>query len=427
MQKIVIDIFMYIFEALLLWHYANSLFEPKKSKAFCGLISIIAHAILLLIYQLGITYLNGICLLVTYCLFFMVLYRASIKSAVFHALVLITVMFATELLVMAIGTVFFKDFNALENSLAAYLYVIILSKLLHIIIILALCKLFAFKSEKEPYNRYYWLLFLSPIASVLTMTAFRYLTYEVDVTPFVSRLWIVASILTIFSNVLVFIIYEYSNKNTRELYELKALARQEEYDRKYYDVVEQSNNEMRVFAHDIKNHLFALSQMSDNPEVKSYIEKISGEIQKIGKGCDSGNHTLDIILNKYVAECDRNGVFFEYDVKLANLNFVEDYDLVTIVGNLLDNALEAAEQSAEKKITLNTAKVNTYDSLTVTNSCDTPPDKNLKTTKKNKQMHGLGIKSIQKAVKKYDGELEWEYDENEKQFSITIILLSKTV
>ena len=42
-------------------------------------------------------------------------------------------------------------------------------------------------------------------------------------------------------------------------------------------------------------------------------------------------------------------------------------------------------------------------------------------------MHGLGIKSIQKAVKKYDGELEWEYDENEKQFSITIILLSKTV
>ena len=133
------------------------------------------------------------------------------------------------------------------------------------------------------------------------------------------------------------------------------------------------------------------------------------------------------MLNKYITESERKGISFEYDVKLANLGFVEDYDLVTIVGNLLDNALEAAEQSAEKKITLNTAKVNTYDSLTVTNSCDTPLDKNLKTTKKNKHMHGLGIKSIQKAVKKYEGELEWEYDESEKTFSITIILLSKTV
>ena len=346
-------------------------------------------------------------------------------SLVFFDIIFVAIMLVSEIIVMILGVALFSDFSKFESDKLGYVYTIVTSKLIYFIIMMAILKLSIRKKESESGNKYYWLLFVMPLASTIALLSFRYMAYYAELTPQMTFWWMLSAVLLLFANIIVFVIYEYSSRNTKELYELKALARQEEYDRKYYDVVEQSNNEMRVFAHDMKNHLFALSQMSDSPEVKSYIEKISGEIQKAGKGCESGNHTLDIILNKYVAECERKGISFEYDVSLANFGFVEDYDLVTILGNLLDNALEAAEQSVAKKITLSTAKVNTYDSLTVKNSCDTPPDKNLKTTKKNKQLHGLGIKSIQKAVKKYDGELEWEYDENEKQFSITVILLSK--
>ena len=69
--------------------------------------------------------------------------------------------------------------------------------------------------------------------------------------------------------------------------------------------------------------------------------------------------------------------------------------------------------------------MNSYRKISVINSCDTAPDtKNgeLITTKKNKEAHGLGTKSIKKIVDKYDGELDWEYDENAKQFKFTILI-----
>ena len=95
------------------------------------------------------------------------------------------------------------------------------------------------------------------------------------------------------------------------------------------------------------------------------------------------------------------------------------------MSNILDNAVKAAYSSKNKYILLETNKVNTYDSIIVTNSCDTPPQSvngELKTTKENKKSHGLGIKSVRKVLKKYKGDLEWEYNNKERQFTTTIIL-----
>lgn len=72
-----------------------------------------------------------------------------------------------------------------------------------------------------------------------------------------------------------------------------------------------------------------------------------------------------------------------------------------------------------------TNKVNTYDSIIITNSCDSPPQSvngELRTTKKDKKTHGLGLISVMKVLKKYKGDLEWEYNNEDKQFVTTIIL-----
>lgn len=425
-QKIVIDVFMYIFEALLLWYYANSLFEEKKNKAISIIASVTVNAILMTVYQFKIVYLNGIMLFVLYFLFFILLYHSGVKSAIFHALVFIIVMFATEVLVMGIGTIFFKDFNAMDNDMNAYLYVICLSKLLHSIIIVALSKLFAFRRNKEPYNRYYWLLFLMPISSVLMVLAFRYLAYDVKLTPFVSALWVVASILTIFSNILVFVIYEYSNKNTKELYEIKAIARQEEQDRKYYDIVEQSNNEMRVFVHDIKNHLSYLQGLDSADEIHNYIDSLGKDIDKSYYAGVSKNKTLDLIIGKYLKLCEANGIRFSVDVKTSNLSYIEPKDLSTLLNNLLDNSFEAATGTGNAFIEFVIFSRNdSYDGLMVRNSCKAAPrtkSGQLVTTKRDKTMHGIGITSIKKVLKKYNAMLDWKYDEDNQIFETDIVI-----
>ena len=143
--------------------------------------------------------------------------------------------------------------------------------------------------------------------------------------------------------------------------------------------------------------------------------------------CHSGNHLLDVIINKYETECRLKSIDFSFDVKLCNLDFIENYDLVTILGNLLDNAVRAAENTENAFISLYTHYTNTYAVLEISNKCNTPPvfsDKELLTTKENKRQHGLGIKSVKKVLKKYGGDFEWKYDNTDKVFTAVLMILN---
>mgnify|MGYP002513846019 FL=1 len=108
-----------------------------------------------------------------------------------------------------------------------------------------------------------------------------------------------------------------------------------------------------------------------------------------------------------------------------NLKFINGYDISALFNNLLDNAVEAAAESSEKFIHIEiTNSLSSYHKIIVINSCDIEPKSkkgNLITTKRNKDIHGFGTKSIRKTVKKYNGELHWEYDNANKQFKLVIL------
>ena len=155
---------------------------------------------------------------------------------------------------------------------------------------------------------------------------------------------------------------------------------------------------------------------------------MTNELKSYSNICHSTNNALNVIIGRYVTECEIKGINFSFDVHISSLNYIDDYDLVTVLGNLLDNALEAAEKSKEKIITLSTDHRNTYDVLILTNSCDEPPlanNKHLLTTKKNKNSHGIGIKSAKKALKKYNGDIEWDYDDKNNIFTLTVAILTE--
>jgi sensor histidine kinase YesM len=136
---------------------------------------------------------------------------------------------------------------------------------------------------------------------------------------------------------------------------------------------------------------------------------------------------LDLIISKYATLCESKNIKFDVDVKTANLNYIDDVDLSTLMNNLLDNAVEATEQSKERYIKLNIfSKNNLYDGLIIKNSCDISPinkNNNLETTKSNSKIHGIGISSIKKVIKKYNAVYDWKYDENKKVFETDIAFL----
>ena len=122
--------------------------------------------------------------------------------------------------------------------------------------------------------------------------------------------------------------------------------------------------------------------------------------------------------------CQGKNISLNIEVKTANLECIDDSDLSIIISNLLDNAVESAEKSSDKFINLSLRKVNTFDILTVTNSCSEVPQfkgNSIITNKSDKSSHGFGMKIISKYAKKNNAEYEWHFDENTKTFTSILV------
>ena len=191
----------------------------------------------------------------------------------------------------------------------------------------------------------------------------------------------------------------------------------------YYTILDNQNEELITVLHDEKNHLAVIKSLANQPEVSEYIDQIYGQITEHSLFGNTDNKILDLIINKYQYICKNAGIDFYVSIKTANLSYFENSDLTTLLGNILDNAVEAARDSERRKIDLSLNKMNGFDILTCTNSSDNRPcvvGNNLKTTKKEADLHGLGIKSIKRIAKKYSGSFEWSYDDAQKEFTVYV-------
>ena len=414
---------VYMFEALIALMFFNDIFKMKKGYLYTTGVAVGLYLIGFMtnIIDKNTYFINLAVFLAINIAFALLCFKTSIKKAIFSSVFLLMIMALTEVVVEAsIAYIFDKPTDLYKSGVPALITFAVLTKLLYLIVCKAVC---LFLNRKDKSNSSNYVLFLFPlIISIIFVIWFN----EAMRYNFSQNTNIVLAILCVIAcpfSAFIFIYNRHIQNQQQELFELQQQSLKNEIDMQYLDLLEMKNREMQILTHDYKNHLAAIRDMSSE-EVANYIDKMNNEIKTANSTSHSGNHTLDIIINKYVTECELKHISFNFDTKLSNLGFVDDFDLVTILGNVLDNALEAAEKSKGRSISLLTKKVNTYDTIIITNSCDAVPDKNLK-TKKQKGTHGLGLKSVAKTVKKYGGDFEWEYNETDKIFIITIMLLNK--
>lgn len=427
-MKLTIDIFMYLFEYMIFMYYAESLFKGIKTKCFRVLIGFCLYGLLFAIYQFGSTVINLVSFFILTTLVIKFVYNSNLKKSIFHSAVLETIMFASEMITAVINDILFKSFNAFENDMTAYLFSIVVSKLSYFILVMFVLRFFIKKHNVKIKNIYYAYLFIMPISTLALMCSLRYIGYKVELDPQSRNIWMASFLLLLMSNLIVFLVYEYSDRATRELYELRSLKREEERDKQYFGLIEQTNNEVRAFAHDTKNHLLTIREIDDDKKRKEYIDKLLGNIEDFSYKNISKNKTLDIILGKYTSLCQNSNIKFSVDVKTANLSFVDDVDLSVLMNNLLDNSIESAEKSKEKIISFSIFdKGKKFETVIIKNSCDIKPSvKNgiLQTTKRGQALHGIGTKNINKIVDKYNAFYNWKYDEENHVFE-TCIIFSK--
>lgn len=425
MKTEILNVFLQLIEGAIAFEFLESI-NPSNKKLKNFLIITVSYMVMCGInllfdynYAINITVLT-----IFHLVFNKILYINKTGLSVVNSLLFTVFVSAGEYLSLLIISVFSnEDVYAILKIPSMYIIMIVFSKSVLFMGLKIVSLIFNKITSKQTVSI---ITFIFPCSILAVMSAIvassRYVAYS-DLTKI---LFSGASLFMIAAVIITCILQQRQSEKEQELAELRTIKQNQEIDTKYFELLEHQNKNLRIYAHDTKNHLFAIRSLTDDEKIIGYIEKLTEGINNYSKIASSGNRSLDVIINKYITECEIKNVKFTYDIKKSNLFKIEICDLVSVLGNLLDNALEAAEQSEDKFIHFQTDRKNGYDIVTVTNSCDNKPQSDggkLKTTKSNKRFHGLGIKSIKTALKKYDGDYSWEYDEKDKTFCSVVTFL----
>lgn len=160
--------------------------------------------------------------------------------------------------------------------------------------------------------------------------------------------------------------------------------------------------------HDLKHTLRALRQ-TDEEDRQRFIGETEASIREYERQVYSDNEVLNTILAEKAFACEHRQIRFSCSVDHARLDFLSVPDLYALLGNAIDNAIEAVEQFPDpdmRVVSLTIRSQNGFVCFQTNNCCDTRPQQEdglPLTTKADRANHGFGLKSIRYLAQKYGG------------------------
>lgn len=192
------------------------------------------------------------------------------------------------------------------------------------------------------------------------------------------------------------------------------------------DNIHQSTLELKKLEHDLKNKLTPIAYLVKEEkldELNEYFNDILEDFSKLSVFKESGILELDGILNSKYKLGKSLGIEFKSYISISDQFTIDGMDLAVIMGNLLDNAIEAASKVSYKWIKFSIKEVRGVLFLSVENSFDgylKIKNNEISTRKNDKSNHGYGLKSVKAIVENYDGDIDITY--NHSSFKVRIIL-----
>ncbi len=228
----------------------------------------------------------------------------------------------------------------------------------------------------------------------------------------------------------VFLLYEKQMRFYLEENKKKILEVQNDYYKKQLEYVQATERATKNLRHDMKNHLLsitALAKKKDNPEIVDYIGKVYNYSQLDRKHISTGNVVIDSIVNYKWMLAEEKEIDMTADIAIPKEINVDDIDATILLGNLLDNAIENAARTTERKVALSirydkgrmfVSCVNSYNGRTKKDGDE------YHTVKQDQEKHGFGLKSMKDVIGKYDGVMNIQDDNHEFRVEIFMYIVS---
>lgn len=291
---------------------------------------------------------------------------------------------------------------------------IIESGFIQAIIFLILCSLFRYYyKNQEDYSfksRYSWLLILIAVGTALigVLTVNEDSSYD----------YLIALIL-LFINFLNFYIYNLEQESFKAQHKLKLIETSNYAYQNQIKIMNESQQKIRFLRHDFYRHINKLKNLSEENDVQSikqYLNEMEDAVVVEKEYSKTGNDDVDSLLNYELSLAAEFGAEIIYDVNLPEKLNISSFDITIILGNLMDNAIEALRNSEKKLLKVNIQFNKGIIRIDIENSYDPKYKK-----KHDGREHGIGLLSVENTLQKYHGKLDsYPYPEESKYHTTAI-------
>ena len=433
-----IRLFSSTLEILLAFLLMNVFFEEKfKSKNPKRIAFVISAGILLALQETGQSgnIKTVIQMLLMIAIVFIIFDGQKRLKAVF--IVIYSLFVALSKLVSYFAFSFFIDEYITKipyMDTESFFYRILSIEMPNIIMLLIIILLGLFtKSKNKNVPLRYWLLLLTvPVTTLGTLTVYQYYIDRLAPGEEINAYIIISTIGILFINVLVFMLFSRLHNQLEMQRRQDLLNTQMRLEKESFLRIEESYNRTRELRHDLKNHIFSLKGIAENgtkEELLEYLEKMTDAVEEATYISMSKNSAVDAILNEKLLYAQKNGISTQFDVTPLGDTKIPAMDICTILSNALDNAVEACvkfEKQSDRYIDVKIEDSENEMIISIKNPSTEAPKRRAGvyiSRKKDKENHGLGLKSIKRTVDKHKGDMLVKY-ENEI-FNLVVCLPHK--
>lgn len=413
-----VRIFSSVSEIMLAYLLINNFFKIKdKIKRFDYLPFFLLAAAIVLAQEFGNM---GEEKYIIECIILPVILFSAYKGRIRHkiaASVIFAVLILISVLLSGLISEFIKDSMSIssEDSPFSSLLRFTLSNIIMIPLAVLISVIIKGRSEGSHTFRMWAGLLLVPAVTLITFSVFQYIIETYMLTQQITVFIYISCIGMIIINAVVFLLFWFNQRQSDIKRENDLLTSQISLQETSIKNLENAYNRTRHFRHDIKNHILTMNILAENGdlnEIKKYLKEMSGIIDESSYIRITGLSAVDAILNEKLYEAQAHSITTNFDVTNFTGNSIKPVDMCIILSNALDNAIEAnqgIETKESRYIKLKIYGDSSYTVISVSNPTVNSPIKNTsdtyKTTKKDSDNHGFGLKSIRSTADKYDGEM----------------------
>lgn len=367
---------------------------------------------------------SGIILMIAVMLFVFCVsfcFKMSIFRHVFSTVMICLILVLFE---MAFGIILSLihglNVSEVQDSFILSLLAVLFSKLtLYLLIRVFNAKLLK-NGCKVSYKLYICLL-LMPLASFVVLNMLSNLVIQEESFRIKISIFI-ASTLLIFSNIFIYVIYDYTIKQKNMQNQLEKNTMVLKAEKQYYTSFVEKQKLSNKTLHDMKNKLYAIKSLmqTDIDAAKSEINSMADIISAAKSIKITGIEAIDGLLEVKKNLATSKGIAIKCSAFMPTIIEYNIVDLCVIVGNILDNAIEAVgviEDDKEKVIYLEIREMGNHLSIT---SYNQTINSSLESNKEDKHLHGFGLNSICELAEKNNGNVRYHIDES--VFRINVIV-----